>query len=289
MYVFCNRGKMEKSLNPQALKRSGVKTLFKKYLPHFSVSMLGLIPINIWIQCCIYDHYLPPYMNLVTTSALLLRVVVIAALMFLFLKVKFSPLAQTRLAYASVFAMMMGAALFLLCVAQGKPPFLFWLASLFSALGITWGGGMWIGIFIRLAPQEAFLYGFLGLGGSVLLGYFFEIVPLKTIYLIAMLMPPLALIAFEEARRVLDKRLASDTPPDTIEAALNVLAEKYYLTEREREVVRLIAHGRSKAYIGKELYLSVNTVKTYVKNIHVKLNVHSKQELLDCLEQRTRP
>lgn len=64
------------------------------------------------------------------------------------------------------------------------------------------------------------------------------------------------------------------------------LAERYRLTERELEVVALLAQGRSRISIGEKLYISENTVRTYVKNIYAKLDVHSKQELLDRLEEQ---
>lgn len=48
----------------------------------------------------------------------------------------------------------------------------------------------------------------------------------------------------------------------------------------------LLAQGRSRISIGEKLYISENTVRTYVKNIYAKLDIHSKQELLDRLEEQ---
>ena len=50
------------------------------------------------------------------------------------------------------------------------------------------------------------------------------------------------------------------------------------LTAREREVLALMAHGRSNRDIGTTLHLSVNTVRNYVQAILVKLDAHSKLE-----------
>ena len=36
----------------------------------------------------------------------------------------------------------------------------------------------------------------------------------------------------------------------------------------------------------QKAYISENTVRTYVKNIYAKLDIHSKQELLDRLEEQ---
>ena len=50
------------------------------------------------------------------------------------------------------------------------------------------------------------------------------------------------------------------------------------LTDREREVLGLIVAGHDRAEIAQHLYLSVNTVRTHVKNILAKLEVHSTLE-----------
>jgi LuxR family maltose regulon positive regulatory protein len=52
------------------------------------------------------------------------------------------------------------------------------------------------------------------------------------------------------------------------------------LSERELEVLHLLAVGRSNSQIAKELYVSLNTVKAHVKNIFVKLGVHNRTEAI---------
>ena len=47
------------------------------------------------------------------------------------------------------------------------------------------------------------------------------------------------------------------------------------LTNRETEVLRLLAHGCSYAEIGKTLGVSPNTVITHIKSAYRKLDVHS--------------
>jgi DNA-binding NarL/FixJ family response regulator len=48
------------------------------------------------------------------------------------------------------------------------------------------------------------------------------------------------------------------------------------LTEREREVPALIARGASNREIARELYLSIDTVKTHVRNVFRKLDVSNR-------------
>ena len=48
------------------------------------------------------------------------------------------------------------------------------------------------------------------------------------------------------------------------------------LSERERDVFRLVSHGLSNAEIGKELFISETTVKTHVTHILQKLNLRDR-------------
>ena len=50
------------------------------------------------------------------------------------------------------------------------------------------------------------------------------------------------------------------------------------LSEREREILGLLTNGWSNRRIAEECFLSLNTVRTHIQNILVKLGVHSKLE-----------
>ncbi|MGH2694312.1 MAG: response regulator [Actinomycetota bacterium] len=50
------------------------------------------------------------------------------------------------------------------------------------------------------------------------------------------------------------------------------------LTERELEVLKLVAKGMNNRDIGQELFISENTVKNHVRNILEKLHLHSRME-----------
>lgn len=50
------------------------------------------------------------------------------------------------------------------------------------------------------------------------------------------------------------------------------------LTERELEVLRLVARGLTNRDIAEQLYISENTVKNHVRNILEKLHLHTRME-----------
>lgn len=53
------------------------------------------------------------------------------------------------------------------------------------------------------------------------------------------------------------------------------------LSERENQILNLLAKGKSYASIADELYLSINTIKTHTRNIYEKLQVNSKKEIIE--------
>ena len=50
------------------------------------------------------------------------------------------------------------------------------------------------------------------------------------------------------------------------------------LTDRELEVLKLVATGLNNRDIARELYISENTVKNHIRNILEKLQLHSRME-----------
>ena len=56
------------------------------------------------------------------------------------------------------------------------------------------------------------------------------------------------------------------------------------LTERELEVLRLLASHRTYREIGEELFVSTNTVKFYVKSIYSKLAANKRGEAIEAAQ-----
>ena len=77
-----------------------------------------------------------------------------------------------------------------------------------------------------------------------------------------------ALLSPAITKRVIKQftRIPHPTPPRRLDD----------LTERERDVFRLISRGLSNAEIGRELYISDTTVKTHITHILQKLNLRDR-------------
>ena len=72
--------------------------------------------------------------------------------------------------------------------------------------------------------------------------------------------------------KVLMSRLARLSTQDTQQKP------RVVLSDREIEILRLIAKGHSNAAISDEISLSENTIKYHIKNILQKLNAHNRME-----------
>lgn len=70
--------------------------------------------------------------------------------------------------------------------------------------------------------------------------------------------------------------------------SIDYLSEKHSLSKREEEALRYLAMGRSSSYIAEQMTLSWNTVRAHTHNVYVKLDVHSRQELIDLVDVTVR-
>lgn len=56
------------------------------------------------------------------------------------------------------------------------------------------------------------------------------------------------------------------------------------LTDRENQVLTLLAEGKSYTSIGESLFVSRNTIKSHVRNIYEKLHINSRDEAIQLLK-----
>lgn len=80
------------------------------------------------------------------------------------------------------------------------------------------------------------------------------------------------------------KPMESEGSAPNIDVAIAVIARDKRLSPREREVFALLARGRNRAYIREELVIGDETVKSHIKNVYRKCELHSQQELIDLVE-----
>ena len=83
-----------------------------------------------------------------------------------------------------------------------------------------------------------------------------------------------AVLSPRMTRRLIDRYTAGQMPDP------NPPAGYAELTGREREVLRLIAQGRSNAEIAGELYISQATVKTHVTRVLMKLGLRNRAQTI---------
>jgi DNA-binding NarL/FixJ family response regulator len=84
-----------------------------------------------------------------------------------------------------------------------------------------------------------------------------------------------ALIAPSITRRLIDRFAKLAVPADERHAE-----QPRDLTEREREVLRLVAHGLSNREIAERLVLAEPTVKTHVSHLLLKLDLRDRAQLV---------
>jgi DNA-binding CsgD family transcriptional regulator len=72
--------------------------------------------------------------------------------------------------------------------------------------------------------------------------------------------------------------------PNEVSEACTAIASRSGLSPREHEILMLLARGRNADYIARVLYIAPSTVKTHIKSIYRKLDIHSQQNLMDIIE-----
>ena len=59
------------------------------------------------------------------------------------------------------------------------------------------------------------------------------------------------------------------------------------LSPREQEIFILLAEGLLYKSIAERLHISIETVRTHVRNIYKKLGVNSRMEAMNCVFKRS--
>lgn len=161
------------------------------------------------------------------------------------------------------------------CTAIGKPPLVVWAAGRLSFWASTFVGiGLWS------AQATAFAGGIVNDTGA--LTTLVVLMALGVVLVYTLVLPGEAIAPMSILR---DRELETRKAFKDMETTILAVAEQAGLSPREREVFTMLAHGRDTAYIQERLFISQGTVRSHRDRIYRKLNVHSKQELLDLVER----
>jgi len=128
-------------------------------------------------------------------------------------------------------------------------------------------------IILTMSDEEEDLFDAIKAGAS---GYLLKDIPLDQVAeAVRSVHGGQSLISPSMAGKLLTE-FASIARRETEESPREVPAPK--LTDREMQVLKLVARGMNNRDIAKELFSSDNTVKNHVRNILEKLQIHSRME-----------
>jgi DNA-binding CsgD family transcriptional regulator len=93
-------------------------------------------------------------------------------------------------------------------------------------------------------------------------------------------LPPLVLLVWHVSRR---------SHPEMTEVCISDMADQVFsqhnVTEREREVVRLLCQGKSNKEIGNALFISLQTVKHHIHSVYRKMGVGNRVQLANRIRE----
>lgn len=146
----------------------------------------------------------------------------------------------------------------------------------------------------ELAPTFTGLSGYLAAGDTDSQFNFFQRVKFHGADTYTWCYTVCKLILLKEKSALKDRLVMLSSPVAGLDAIISrvnkvldedVYIKKHYrifaaLTRREKEIIRLLANGKSSRDIAEDLFVSVHTVQTHRKNIIRKTGCHSFAELL---------
>lgn len=112
-------------------------------------------------------------------------------------------------------------------------------------------------------------------------------VALVAVYLVAMV----SMFLFKDKNlRGIDVVRESEAPTaeqqgDALAARCALVASAHGFTPRESEILVHLGQGRTARAISEKLVVSENTVKYHIKSIYQKLDVHSRDQVIDLIER----
>lgn len=91
--------------------------------------------------------------------------------------------------------------------------------------------------------------------------------------------------AFRDNEQMCESDTQMVRSDDSWQRACVRIADRCGLTNRETEVMLLVSRGNSKNKIADILFVSSGTIQTHTKSIYRKLDLHSRQDLIDLVSR----
>ena len=147
-------------------------------------------------------------------------------------------------------------------------------------LSIVSSGGIATGVGVLLSSAIG-LVAFGALGASTLFYSVMAMVACLPVLAAVQMVPP---DATDASIMGVEGLMGGETEEERLERRVSEVARQAALTPREEEVMALLVQGLSRGRIAARLVVSDETVKTHIKRIYGKLDVHSLRELASLVE-----
>lgn len=127
---------------------------------------------------------------------------------------------------------------------------------------------------------------FIGLFSAAILPGLQGLASLSAIMIFALMLCALFATSSQNIRTGWGMVHPSETDSDTssFDHCCQIIAKENNLTVREMEVFTYLAKGFPRKYICEKLVIADGTVKTHIRSIYQKLNIHSRQEAMKLVE-----
>ena len=80
--------------------------------------------------------------------------------------------------------------------------------------------------------------------------------------------------------------ISEPASPAQVDVVCEQIIDEFALSEREGEILRLIARGNTASNIANKLVISPHTVNTHIRHIYEKVNIHKRSELIEYINMR---
>jgi DNA-binding NarL/FixJ family response regulator len=90
----------------------------------------------------------------------------------------------------------------------------------------------------------------------------------------------------EEVEKMVDRHLRKSLKKqidESFSVGKGYLYTQYGISDQEIRVISMLKHGLLYKEIAANLHVSINSVRTYIRRIHKKLNIHSTDQLFKIL------